>query len=181
MKDVEKEYCHVVERYNNKVQEQNNLLIKIVSVTDYIVKQQLQEEYAGISEELDNIEVYKKELEPKYIKYISDALLDDFTKFYSRNFKEISLIEAFATYNINLVDLEKKYKLRPIRNLNQKRELCLLMNDIKRQIKIVDYCNTTIDIIGKYDDANPIIIITEGFANISATNKIISLQTSITP
>ena len=163
-------------KYQNAIKEQNELLIKIVSVTGAVVKQQLQEEYMCMLDKLDDIAIEKQYAEAEYFKISTADWLAEFTAFYAYHFEETNLVTALLKQGIDLSILEKKYKLRPIKCISQKRELCMLMNEIKRQIKIVDYCNTPIDTIGKHEDKYPIIIQVAGFAyNLSQPYKIIML------
>ena len=152
--------------YNNTIKRQNDLLIKIVSVTDEVLKQQLQEEYLCILAELNKINLNRIVLEREYLSSFTASLFLEFTEFYNNHFEPTTLFDTLMHNGIDLLALEKKYKWRPIRSIQQKRELCLLMNDLKRQIKIVDYCSNTIDVIGKYIDPAPIIVRVAGFTSI---------------
>jgi seryl-tRNA synthetase len=151
--NLENKYNELEKQRESAEQQHAEILVKIVSVTNDVVKQQLQEEYKMIIEKLNNITNEYKLLRKEYLSNMRTIMLGDLEFFYSCQFKKSSLLDVMKAQNIDLIELEKKYKLRPIRFLRQKRELCLLLNILNKYIKIVDYQGVYIDQIGKTADS----------------------------
>lgn len=163
----EQEYCKEYDNYSKLLELHNQTLLRVISVTDFALRETLQDEYVIICEKLATSESKYKSMEPEYIKLLSADLLKEFTEFYERQFVSDSLQNILNNQGVDLLVLANKLRMRPITNLEQKRELCILLNDLHRQLKIVDYQGMQIDIIGKYKDPNPLIVRCRGFSTLS--------------
>ena len=103
----------------------NKILVDIVSVTDEIRIEQLREQYLEVETELEKT-TYKNLY---YTTSLSDALE--------------------KTNNINLSQLYKKYKLRPLTTLDNTRVLVSFLSASDSRLVIKDMQDVIVDTIGK--------------------------------
>ncbi len=149
MDELNKLHDKLLVAYKTTELKQNEVIVRIVSVTDFITKQQLQEEYEMINNQLNSISNELENLKKSYITQISVDMLDDMCLFYKTQFEEVSLVGSLKAQGIDLLAVEKKNRLKPIRDISQKRELCMLASILNAQIKIIDCQGQCIDYIGK--------------------------------
>ncbi len=161
------EYDTEYNNYQTILEQHNQLIVRIISVTDETLREMLREEYDEVAQRLSIAEATCKNLEPAYVKYISNELLSEFMNFYNRQFVPDTLENIFKSQGFNLSEYVKNNRMRPIYTLDQKRELTILLNDLHRQLKIIDYQGSNYDTIGKYKDENPFIVRCRGFANVN--------------
>ena len=112
----------------------NKILVDIVSVTDDIRREQLQEEYVEIEAAL----IVEKE----------------FTELqsYQSLYKTCSLSEALEqSNNINVSEICKNYKLRPLTTLDNTRLLAPFLSACNATLVIKDMEGMVVDKIGKGD------------------------------
>jgi hypothetical protein len=110
----------------------NRILVDIVSVTDDVRRQQLQEEYFEVETQL----LEEKEL----------TCLD----FYRRRYRVTSLTEALDyTNGINVSEICKKYKLRPLTTLENTRTLAAFLSAVEATLVIKDMEGVLVDTIGR--------------------------------
>lgn len=147
---IREEYEVAYTKYTKLLDEHNKALIQAISVSDDVSKEIFQEAYLDVQSKLQIAEVYYKSLEPEMLKEIANELFTEHLQFYSTQFVECSLEQAFYNNGLDLSDLVKQYRMRPITSLQQKRELCLLLNEMKIQAVLIDYEGKIIDTIGKY-------------------------------
>jgi hypothetical protein len=110
----------------------NRILVDIVSVTDDVRRQQLQDEYFEVETQL----LEEKEL----------TSLD----FYRRRYRVTSLTEALdATNSIGVSEICKKYKLRPLTTLENTRTLTAFLSAMDATLVIKDMEGVLVDSIGR--------------------------------
>jgi len=164
---VEEEYELAYTKYSKLLDEHNTTLIQAISVSDEVSKEIFQEAYLDVQNKLQIAEAYYKSLEPQLLAEIADGLFAEYLSFYASQFIECSIEDAFLTNNLDLQELTKKYRMRPITSLKQKRELCILMNEMRIQLKLIDYEGKLVDTIGKSTDGdNQIVIRCKGIASV---------------
>ena len=89
------------------------------------------------------------------LKMHADTLKKDLREFYEKQFIPADIITCIEkTNNIDLHSIIKKMRIRPPADLTQRKELCVLLDAINRQLIVLDYEGVIIETIGK--DAPPI-------------------------
>lgn len=133
-------------RLENK---QSELITRIAGLTDEILLEQCQEEYNMNENEIKN-------LEKEIYKCKFDKMIDDHIAFYTFQYKrEKSIITALEkTNNIDIRSLIRNKRLREPKDLSNRRELCMLATELKKNIVITDMENINIDTIGPFSDEN---------------------------
>ena len=110
----------------------NKILVDIVSVTDEIRREQLQDEYFELEAQL----IHEKEL----------SSIDSYKTLY----KKCSLSDSLDhTNNINVSDICKSFKLRPLTTLDNTRTLVPFLSALNATLLIKDMEETLVDTIGK--------------------------------
>lgn len=110
----------------------NRILVDIVSVTDDVRREQLQEEYFEIQSQL----LEEKEL----------TSLD----FYRRRYRVTSLVEALEVMNgIDVAEICNKYKLRPLTTLENTRTLVAFLSALDATLVIRDMEGVLVDTVGR--------------------------------
>ena len=110
----------------------NRILVDIVSVTDDVRREQLQEEYFEIQSQL----LEEKEL----------TSLD----FYRRRYRVTSLVEALEVTNgIDVAEICNKYKLRPLTTLENTRTLVSFLSAVDATLVIRDMEGVLVDTVGR--------------------------------
>jgi hypothetical protein len=138
----------------------NDILVKSISVSDVVLKEQLYEGYLIEKEKLDLADAKLAEFESIYLKYLTSEWLADLIKFYADQYIECELRDCLLQdYNLDIDNLAKKYRMRPIKSLEQKRELCLLLNHIGKQIHIIDYAGNHVETIGRKTETSQICFV----------------------
>lgn len=174
--NVKLNYESSYDRYERLLNEHNTSLIQTISVSDEVSKEIFLEDYLRIQNELQIAEANVKSLEKSFLHEMGNELFSEYLNFYARQYINCSIYEAFNRNNVDLLELLNKYKMRPIQSLTQKRELCLLMNEIKRHIELIDYEGNIIDTIGKYiEKPASIIIRCRGIKNIAESIEYIPI------
>lgn len=173
---IREEYNLAYAKYTKLLEEHNAALIQAISVSDEVSKEIFHEAYMEVRDKLQLAEVNYKSLEPRFIKEIADEIFVEYMEFYSKQFVECSIEHSFAIQGYNLTELTSHYRMRPIHSLQQKRELCMLANELKIQIQLIDYVGATIETIGKFVSDSPdkkIIIRCVGVAAVPESVKYI--------
>lgn len=130
--------------------EHENLLLRIVGVTDYILLEQLQQDCINIENAILVTKASCKELEQVMLLKILEDIKNSHMQFYSKQFKISDPITCLEkTNNITLRDFIKNKRLRLPENIKQKRELCIIANELNKKIVLLDYESSIIDYIGK--------------------------------
>ena len=160
------EYEDARNKYQSLIESHNQTMLRAISVTDNTLREILQGECLDLQEKLMISEKICESLEFKYIKVLGDIMLRDFIDFYTYHFQLDTLYNILKMQGIDLQSITNKLRMRPINCLNQKRELSILMNELHRQLKIVDYQGIVIDILGKYTDESPLIVRCKGFVGL---------------
>lgn len=110
----------------------NKILVDIVSVTDEIRREQLQDEYFELEAQL----IHEQEL----------TLIESYKTFYKR----CSLSEAlYKNNNINVSEICKSYKLRALTTLDNTRTLVPFLAALNATLVIKDMEEIVVDTIGK--------------------------------
>jgi hypothetical protein len=110
----------------------NRILVDIVSVTDEVRREQLQDEYFEVEAQL---------LEEK-----ETTSLDN----YRRSYKTTSLTEALEVTNgIDVSGMCNKYKLRPLTSLENTRSLVAFLSAVDATLVIRDIEGVVVDTIGR--------------------------------
>ncbi len=161
------EYTTEYEKYLTILEKHNQLMVRLICVTDETLREMLHEEYMDAVQQLSMAEITYKKLEPAYLKHIGGELLSEFMSFYDRQFEPDTMDNIIKLQGFNLSEYVKFNRMRPIYALDQKRELTILLNDLHKQLKIIDYHGNVVDVYGKYTDTNPFIIRCRGFVNIN--------------
>jgi hypothetical protein len=138
--DVSKLYIDVYNKHND-------LLIRIVGVTDDILREQLQDEYLMYHKTISDTELQVKEAYKKYIRHVSNEWLDELRAMYLCGLEETNFMEVMKC--INLEAECKRLRFRPITSFDQRRELVLLLNELDFSIKVIDLESIVIENIGK--------------------------------
>jgi hypothetical protein len=135
--------------HNKLTHRHNDLLLRVINVTDDVLQEQLREEYLTLEEKLKISELELSEFKKIYMaEYIKDWALE-VEKFYEYHFVESSLANELARQGLN-IDLEtKKLRMRPIGSLRQSRELCMLLNTLNKKIIVLNYLGNVVETIGK--------------------------------
>lgn len=154
---LSEQYETNTKRHKKIQEEHDNLLIRTVSVTDDILKEQLREEYLNTAEQLAESEIGLNFLETQIKTEMLNESIIDFKEFYERQFKIVDLITCISTLNkIDMVSIASKNRLRIPATLKQQRELAMFANTLNYKFIILDYEGFTIDEIGK--GTNPLYI-----------------------
>lgn len=169
---IKEEYDLAYAKYTKLLEEHNNELIQVISVSDEVSKEIFRESYLEVQNKLQMAEAYYKSLESQFLAEIVDELFLEYLSFYASQFVECSVEQAFLTNNLDLQELTKKYRMRPITSLEQKRELCILMNEMHIQLKLIDYEGKPVDVIGKPANSGT----TNGSTTNSGTTKQIVIR-----
>lgn len=110
----------------------NRILVDIVSVTDEVRREQLQDEYF--------------EVEAQLIEERESTSLDN----YKKRYKTTSLTEALNTTNgIDVGEMCNKYKLRPLTTLENTRALVPFLSAVDGTLVIRDMDGIVVDRIGR--------------------------------
>jgi hypothetical protein len=138
-------------------EDHNNLLMRIVGVTDDVLREQLGEEYVIISDKLNTQQALVTSTEAEYIAMLTLEWWSEYIDFYQRQGKQDSLLRCIEKTNhlenSSLVEELKMYRLREPTSLKHKRELCIVANTLNKKIKVMGLGDTDeIDTIGKGDD-----------------------------
>jgi hypothetical protein len=148
--DIDVEYKTLCDQLSKLEKELENLLLRIVGVTDYILLEQLQQDCIDIENTILVTKASCKELEQVIALKISEDIKNSHIEFYSKQFKISDPITCLEkTNNITLRDFIKNKRLRLPENITQKRELCIIANDLNKKIVLLDYEGNIIDYIGK--------------------------------
>lgn len=165
--NIKEEYELAYTNYSKLFEAHTTALIQAISVSDEVSKEIFQEVYLDVESKLQMAEANYKSLEPQLLAVIADELFAEYLNFYANQFIECSIEDAFLTNNLDLQGLTKKYRMRPITSLEQKRELCILMNEMRIQLKLIDYEGRLVDTIGKFTgDGKQIVIRCKGIASV---------------
>jgi hypothetical protein len=125
----------------------NKILVDIVSVTDEVRREQLQDEYFEVEAALIELSTKEKEVRDK-----QEGLLikENELDIYKNLYKETSLVEALENINnINVSEICKKFKLRPLTNLENTRTLIPFLSAVNATLVIKDMEDVLVDSIGK--------------------------------
>jgi len=157
--------------HTQKCRDRDELIVRIACLTDEQLLEQLREEFVMYEEEIADLAQKIEAESAKHVEEMAKNVLDEWESFYSAQYVDATLMDIFAKYQ--LTEVFSKLRMRPIYSLTQRRELCLFLNEIKRQIVLCDYENISFETIGKYPDAAPIVINCRGFSKIGKiTDKI---------
>jgi hypothetical protein len=137
-----------IENYKKVLEMHNNILIRIVGVTDDVLREQLQEEYGQYHERLELAGIAVKVNYIKYIKVLSLDWLEELRAMYLTGTKLVDLTEALQSNGIDIVAVCSRMRFRLINSINQRRELTMFLNNLDLQINIVDLESISIDHIG---------------------------------
>ncbi len=176
MMNIEEYYATKYDKYQQTLEKHNHVMLRAVSVTDDILREQLQEEYLRIADELVTYETEYKSIEPSYTKFLAALLLIEFDTFYANNFVDTQLSDILLTQGLDLSAVCKELRMRPIVSLNQKRELCLLMNATNGYLRVIDYQGYTAEIIGKSTNDKEYIVRCRGFSSLGMSNTCVILK-----
>ncbi len=146
----EKEYEMLNRRLINLKNEHENLLIRIVGVSDELLRDQLQTDCMMLEDAISLLLTNIKDAEYNIMCGIIYAIKIDHISFYQQQFIESDPITCVEkTNNINIISEIKKRRMRIPTSLSQKRELCIIANEMNIKIILVDYEGFYLDYIGK--------------------------------
>lgn len=126
-------------------EEMNNLIFRIAGISDVELKSIVQEEYLHLEETINN---KKEELKKLILPSLIKDIYKDFITFYTRQFRIVDTLAEALVGQLDLLDLCKKLRIRPITTLHQRRELVLLLKEINAKLLVLDYESNIIDTIG---------------------------------
>jgi hypothetical protein len=110
----------------------NRILVDIVSVTDDVRRQQLQDEYFEVETQL----LEEKDSENR--------------KRYMSRYRKCSLLEALdSTNGIDTFEICNRYKLRPLTTLENTRTLAPFLSCMEARLVIRDIEGNIVDMIGR--------------------------------
>ncbi len=138
-------------------EERNSLLVRLISVTDDTLKEQLHDEYQEAELKLASLEALNEENER--IRFF-DNMQMEFTKEYEKKYTIITnLSDAIKSYDNSVYEELNNYcernKCRDI-DRSSKRHLCLLLNSNGYYISLRDIENVEFDYIGNGGRCIPI-------------------------
>jgi hypothetical protein len=148
-------YRSKLDDYKRQTEKHNSALVRCISVSDPVLREITKAEYQRIAEELQQSECILKESENAVLSAIADNIEHELEE---RLFIKSDLIKECQIAGLDLKLEAQKYRMRPIYNLEQKRELCLLLNEVGLQIHIIDISGKRRSIIGKQSELTPIRI-----------------------
>lgn len=122
----------------------NNLIARISGVSDYVLQEQLAEEYTMLLERIH-------EAENKYVQEQIASIAAEHKDFYLHQYKEepdITSALDLSNPDQKIREFIKSQKLRPPTLLSDRRTLCMLANHLNQRIAIKDLESYTIDEIG---------------------------------
>lgn len=144
------EYDIAIHNLRSLKNEHERLLTRIVGVTDVILSEQLQEECVDLEANISIAETKICDIEKKDLCSLFDEIKNEHIQFYKTQWILADPILCLEkTNNIQLFDVLKKHRLRIPSNMNQRRELCLIANELDYRITLLDYEGFQIDHIGK--------------------------------
>lgn len=147
---LSEQYDVNVQKHKKIQDEHDSLLVRTISVTDDVLREQLREEYLGASEQLALSEVELNFLETQIRNELLNALVIDFKEFYIEQFKIVDFVTAINTINnIDMGTIASKNRLRLPTSLKQQRELSIFANALNYKFVIMDYEGFVVDEIGK--------------------------------
>lgn len=152
------EYITTLKLLDKYTSTHNDLLVRSVSVTDEVLREQCQAEYLECCERIAETESLLKQAEKLYLAELTEMWFSEFLAFYATHHKPSTLADSFAKHNFDITAHTTKLRMRPIVDLKQKREIYTLLNSIDRQLRIVDYQGVEIETWGKSTDLNPLVI-----------------------
>lgn len=141
------------ETYLNINTEHNDLLCRLVGVSDTVLLDQLTEEYQEILTKLNDAEACLKNIEKQYMSFLIESWIEENKLFYSNQFIEDELIVCLEINN--RVTLQKKLndlRIRIPKDLCAKRELNILAKEFKKKIKVLDFQCNEVDTYGTHPD-----------------------------
>lgn len=137
----------IEKRLNKLYAEKDALIVRIAGITDSVLQEQCREEYQELDEKIAKVE-------DLYMREMFKLMASDHYNFYNSQFSKVdNLLDAIdKTNGTNLREIIKQKRLRTPINLNDRRLLALLANEIKKKIVIFDMENITLDEIGIFDE-----------------------------
>lgn len=143
-------------KIKKKLEQKNDLIIRISSLSDEILLEQARAEFL-------ELEIYIDSLEIEYIHWYFVCLSKEYRRFYEEMFEpETDIIISMERNNKELFENMSllKYmidnRLRIPTGIKDRRLLAMLSNTIGRQILILDMESIIFDDIGKIYDVDPI-------------------------
>lgn len=145
------EEYEIIEQQHKKIQdEHDSLLVRTISVTNDVLREQLRDEYITASEKLAISDVKLNFLETQIRNELFSEMVVDFKEFYIRQFEITDLINVVNKINkIDMATLAEKNRLRLPTSLKQQRELAIFANALNYKFVILDYEGFVADEIGK--------------------------------
>jgi hypothetical protein len=130
---------------NKLTESSNNILIRLVGVTDVLLLEQLRDDY-------QNSVSYIAAKEAEYYKKLLVTIKERFIKNYKGHFLPIDNIISHLdkTYNTQLTDDIKKYRLREPKDIHDRRNLLLIANTLNVTFVVKDLEGYILDTIGKH-------------------------------
>ncbi len=176
MADTNEIIANLYEKRNLLMKNHDALLIRIVGVTDPILKSSLEDEYVELCEKIEKLNAACKDASYRSLLTQCEEYLNELTDFYACQFVECDLTAAFRLQGLDLPELVSKFRMRTIKSLEQKRELCILMNELRRPLYLVDYEGRAYDTIGKFTEGVPVVIRCVGFAKVAQPTTYIPVK-----
>jgi hypothetical protein len=155
------DYDAAHKKYTQISSEYNKIMVRMVSVSDPVLKESLQEECVELSQRVAEADAICKTLEVEHLKQMADKMMQELQEFYTKQFVNSSLEYVLLKQGFDLNEHTKNNRMRPIKDLSQKRELTMLFNTIGMHLKIVDWQGRIVQIIGKITD-KPLLVICKG-------------------
>ena len=150
--DIEIEYDSLQEKHNE-------LLIRLVSVSDVVLRESLQDEYDDLSVKMAEVKDVRDKAFTNFAKELANELLNDLELLYLSGKKKTDLQSLTKTLKI-------APRLKIPASVKNRRELCFIANELKLSICLVDYEGIVYDIIGKHTEKT-INLFVSGFSRIN--------------
>ena len=137
-------------------QQQNDLVQRIAGLTDYILKEQVQEEFVMLEEKIAKI---REQVETRSLHEKLVEICKEHVAYYKTQFiLEKNMVTAIEkTNNIDLTLLLNKHRLRIPKGLNNRRDLCIMANALKKVVVVKDLEGIIIDQIGNWEKNDSLV------------------------
>lgn len=145
-------YNELSEKLNKLKSEEIELLKRITGITQYVLKEQLADEYTDLSNNILITEQQLTQFNQMLLDKIFSEMYNDLFTYYSLQFKKnnnlITSIEL--TNNTSIQSNILANRLRIPKDITDRRTLIILLNFLNCSLVVKNLENITLDIIGNY-------------------------------
>jgi len=160
MNYTEEELHHKYITYEKKI---NELLYKIICITDTVLKEQLEEEYIELENEFNTIKIQLSQLKDLIYLEIFNNMVFDLYNFYQSQYNNAEDLFSAIEYNNNIKVknylVKNRFKNIYYNNNVERRYLINIAQYLKCKIIIKDMENNTLDILNNIDTSITLSIV----------------------